>query len=299
MRVDPNYITSLVQSLDLTSANEQTYTEEISSGVSLNSLSDDPAAAGLNTQLISELGANDTFSTTAGSAESMLQVTDTALGNVVTQLTNAISLATEAANGTSNSSDLATVTTQLTGIRDEVLSLANSSYLGQYLFAGSQTTTEPFTLDTSTSPASVTYNGDDGVSYVMTPTGQQIQTNMPGDQIFTGTDNVLSTLNNLIADFSSGSASASTSSDISSLNSALNYVDQQRSVLDNSIDRLSASSSYAGSESVQLQSSQNALIQTDDAKVATQLSESETQGDAITQIIAALEQQGNLFTVMQ
>lgn len=299
MLVDPNYVSSLVQSLDTTSAKEETYSEEISSGVSVTSLSDNPSAVGLNVQLMSEISADDTFSTTASTAESMLQVTDTALGNVVTQLTSAISLATEGINGTLNSSDLSTVSTELTSIRDEVLSLANSSYLGQYLFSGSQATTEPFTLDTTTSPATVTYNGDDDVSYVETPNGQQIQTNVPGDQIFTGTDSVFTALNSLIADFSSGTASASSASDLASLNSSLNYVDDQRTTIDNSINRLTSSSTYASSESVQLKSSQSALIQTDDAAVATDLSQSETQEAAMTQMIAAIEQQGNLFQVLQ
>jgi flagellar hook-associated protein 3 FlgL len=75
----------------------------------------------------------------------------------------------------------------LSGIRDEVLSLANTTYLGHYVFAGSQGNTSPFTLNTTTSPATVTYNGDDttnSVSYLMTPNGQKIQLNIPGDQIF-------------------------------------------------------------------------------------------------------------------
>ena len=205
----PDYVMSLVSSLDQTTQNEQTLTEELSSGVTVNSLSDNPAAAGENVLLNSQLSADDVFSTTASSAENLLQVSDSALGNVVTQLTTAISLATQANNGVLNASNQQAVSTELIGIRDEVLSLANSSYLGRYIFAGSQGGTQPFTLDTSTSPNTVTYNGDSDVSYVQTPAGQNIQTNVPGDQIFTAASgNVLGSLNALIADFSSGAPSA-------------------------------------------------------------------------------------------
>ena len=58
----------------------------------------------------------------------------------------------------------------------------------------------------------------------------------------------------LIADFSSGAPSATSVADLASLSQSLNYVDQQRAVIDNSINRLTASSNYASSESVQLQS---------------------------------------------
>ena len=299
MRVNPDYVTGLVSSLDQTTLNEQTLTEELSSGVRVNSLSDDPAAAGQNVLLTSQLSADDTFSTTASSAENLLQVSDAALGNVVSQLTNAISLATQANNGVLNSSNLQAVATELIGIRDEVLSLANSSYLGQYIFAGSQGDTQPFTLDTATSPNTVTYNGDSDVSYVQTPAGQKIQLNVPGNQIFTASGgNVLGALNALIADFTSGAPSTTSVADLASLSQSLGYVDQQRAVIDNSINRLTASSNYASSESTQLLSAQDNLIQTDTASVATQLSSAETQQAALTQIIAALDQQGTLFQAL-
>ncbi len=295
----PDYVMGLVSSLDQTTQNEQTLTEELSSGVKVNSLSDNPAAAGENVLLNSQLSADDAFSTTASSAENLLQVSDSALGNVVTQLTTAISLATQANNGVLNSSNQQAVSTELIGIRDEVLSLANSSYLGRYIFAGSQGGTQPFTLDTSTSPNTVTYNGDSDVSYVQTPAGQNIQTNVPGDQIFTAAGgNVLGSLNALIADFSSGAPSATSVADLASLSQSLNYVDQQRAVIDNSINRLTASSNYASSESVQLQSAQDDLLQTDTAQVATQLNTAETQQASLTQVIAALEKQGTLFDVL-
>ena len=201
--------------------------------------------------------------------------------------------------GENDASNLQAVATELTGIRDEVLSLANSSYLGRYIFAGSQGGTQPFTLDTSTSPNTVAYNGDSAVSYVVTPAGQKIQTNVPGDQIFTAAGgNVLGALNALIADFTSGAPSATSVADLASLSSALGYVDQQRAMIDNSINRLTASSNYASSESVQLQSAQDTLIQTDTAQVATQLNLAETQQASLTQVIAALEKQGTLFQAL-
>jgi flagellar hook-associated protein 3 FlgL len=297
MRVNPDYITNIVNSLDLATANEQQLTEELSTGLKVNELSDNPTAAGENVLLTSQMNLDDTFSQTASSTESMLQVGDSALGSVISQLTSAISLATEANNGTMNSNNLQSITSELTGIRDEVLSLANTTYLGQYIFAGSQSGTAPFTLSTTGSPAVATYNGDDVVSNVKTPNGQTIQTNVPGDQIFLSSTggNVLNTLNNLIADYSSGTPSSTAVSDTATLTQALSTVSQQRVILDNSITRLTASSNYSQSESTQLAQAQNTLLQADSAQVATQLSSSETQQAALTQVIAAIDQQGNLF----
>lgn len=153
--------------------------------------------------------------------------------------------------------------------------------------------------NSSTSTATVTYDGDSDISYVQTPTGQTIQTNVPGDQIFTAGPDVLGTLNNLIADFSSGTPSATSVTDLTNLNTALNYVSQQRVTLDDSITRLTSAANYNTTESTQIQSVQDNLLQANTAQVATELSSAETQQSALTQVIAAIDQQGTLFNQLQ
>ncbi|MGB9032627.1 MAG: flagellar hook-associated protein FlgL [Acidobacteriaceae bacterium] len=291
MRVNPLYMNDLVNSLDTTSASEERLTEELASGSRVNQLSDDPVAAGENVLLSAQIGSDDTFSQTASSTQSMLQVSDSALSTVVSQLTSAVSLATEANNGTLNASDMEAISNQLVGVRDEVMSLANTTYLGQYVFSGSKGGTAPYTLNTGT-PALASYHGDSDVSYLETPNGQKIQLNIPGSQIFSANGNdVLGTLNALIADFSSGTAQPTAQADAQSLDSALSYVTQQRVLLDNSLSRLSSAESYTQSESTQLTASQTTLLQANVGQVATGLSTAETQQAALSQVIATLGKQ--------
>jgi flagellar hook-associated protein 3 FlgL len=295
MRVNPQYVTNLVGALDNTTATIQGLTQELSSGVRLNSLSDDPGAAGQNVRLNAQLSQDVTFSQTASLTEGMLQVSDSAIGDVVRQLTSAISLATSANNGTLSASDLTSISQQLAGIRGQVLSLANTTYLGQYVFAGSQGNSQPFALDSSTSPATVTYQGDSDVRSLQTPNGQIIQLNVPGDQMFTAAGHdVLNTLNQLIADFASGVPSATAQADAAKLTDVLHFVSQQRVQIDNSLNRLQAAGNYAQIESTQLQASQTTLIQADVAMIATQLSSAKAQETALTQVMAQLGK-GSLF----
>lgn len=293
MRVNPLYINTLVGSLDATSASEQQLTKELASGSRVNTLSDDPVAAGENVLLSAQISSDDTFSQTASSAQSLLQVSDSALSTVVSQLTSAVSLATEANNGTLNSGDLASIGNQLSGIRDEVLSVANTTYMGQYIFAGSHGNTQPFTLDASTN--TITYNvGNDpnSTSYLQTPNGQNIQLNLPGDQLFTATGaDVLNTLNQLVTDFSSGTVSPSAQADTQALSTALSHVSQQRVLIDNSLTRLSAAENYTQGESTQLTANQTTLLQANVGQIATQLSTAETQQTALSQVIATLDKQ--------
>ncbi|HMD20214.1 MAG TPA: hypothetical protein VKH40_07820 [Alloacidobacterium sp.] len=300
MRFDPFYLNSAVASLDQTSASEQQLTNEISSGTRVNSLGDDPVAVGENVLLSSQLNLDDSFSQTESSTVGALQVTDSTLGSVVSQLTQALTLATEGNNGTLNANDLQSISTQIAGIRDEVLSLANTTYMNRYIFSGSQGGTAPYTLNSAVTPNTATYNGDAVTSYITTPAGQKIQSNVPGNQIFSDpTNDVLQMLNNLVADFSTGTASASAISDTTALNSALNYVGQQRVVIDNSITQLQAAQSYTQTQGTQITSAQTNLMQADVAQVSTQLSTAETQQAALTQVVNILEKNnGDLFSLL-
>jgi flagellar hook-associated protein 3 FlgL len=297
MRVDPHYVTNLVSSLDQTESTEQQLTSELSSGVRVNSLSDDPLAAGQNVLLLNQIEQDDSFTQSSSLVQGKLQVADSALGSVVSELTSAISLATEANNGTQNASDVKSISSQISGILDEVQTLANTSYQGQYIFSGTKSSTAPFSTSTSTSPAVTTYNGDDGVNYLTTPNGQSIQLNVPGDQIFTGsgTNSVFSALNNLVADYASGTVdTAQAVSDTTALSTALNYVSQQRVTIDNSITQLTATSDAVSSEETQLTAAQTSLMQADVAQVSTQLSLAETQQTALEDVISQLGS-GSLF----
>lgn len=297
MRINPQYIQGLVSAANQNSANQQKYSTEIATGVTVNNLSDNPSAAAQDFLLRSQESVNDNFVQTASGVSGALQVTDTALGSVVTQITQAISLATQGNNGTLNASDLSSIANQLTGVRAEVLSLANTSYQGQFVFSGSQTSTQPFSLDTSTSPATVVYSGDMIQNSIKSPSGQNFPLNVPGSQIFgSGTTGILATLNNLITSFSSGNSDIA---DTTALNTDLQGISQQRVIIDNSISSLQSSSTYTQNQTTQLQAVQDTLIQANTAQVATELSTSETQGTALLDTIAALDQEPTLFTILK
>ena len=295
MRVDPLYVTNLVSALDQTQGREQTLTGELASGIRFNSIGDDPVSAGRNVLLLNQIQRDDSFTQSASLVTGQLQVADSALGSVVTQLTQAISLATSANNGTMNASDVRSIGAQISGILSEVESLANSSYQGQYIFAGGQTTSAPFTTSTTTSLAVTTYTGDSDVNYLHTPNGQKIQLNVPGDQIFLGSTSVFGVLNNLVADYASGNVNlAQAALDTQALTSALTTVSQQRVTIDNSMTQLTAAAGAITTEKTQLAAAQTELMQADLATVATQLSLSKTQETALESVIAQLGS-GSLF----
>ncbi len=80
MRVDPSYITNLVSSLDQTQANEQQLSSELSSGVSITSLSQNPVGSGENVLLLNQIQQDDSFTQSSSLVTGQLQVADSRFG---------------------------------------------------------------------------------------------------------------------------------------------------------------------------------------------------------------------------
>jgi flagellar hook-associated protein 3 FlgL len=299
MRADPFFIQNTLVSLNQVQYNEQQLTSELSSGVSVTSLSSDPTAAAQDSMVANEINVDDTFTQNASTTASMMQVTDSTLSSVVSQLTEAISVATQGDNGTNNSNNESAVISELSGIRSTILGLANTSYQGVSIFAGSQGSATAFTLDTSSSPATVTYNGDNDSLSISTPTGQSVQTAIPGDQIFGGSAsgnsaNVLGVLNNLINDLSTGDTAAAIT-DTTELNTSLNQVAAIQAQFGASLSQLNSDNTYTQTQVTQLQAAQNALVADNPAQVATSLANTEIQQSALMSVMAELEKSNDLF----
>jgi flagellar hook-associated protein 3 FlgL len=300
MRVDPFFVQGLAGSLNDVTASEAQLSEELSSGLRVTNLSVDPVAAAQGTLLGSAVAADDSYVQAASSAQSKLQLTDSALGEVVTQLTQAISLATSGGDATLNAADKATVGQELSAIRDQVLALANTQYLGQYIFGGSKGSTAPFVqTGEGAGPASTKYVGDSAVQYVTTESGQKIATNLVGSNVFTATgSSVLGALNQVVADFAAGATGAQLVVDTGALTAGLNTVNAQRGLIDTSLTQVEASSTYAQTDATQQSAAVTTLLDANAATVATQLSNAETQSAALSNTIATLEK-GSLFDYLK
>ena len=295
MRVDPFFVQGLSGSLNDVTASEAQLSNELASGLRVTSLSVDPVAAAQATLIGAAISSDDSYVQAASSATSKLQLTDSALGEVVTQLTQAISLATSGGDDTLNGANKTTIGRELSAIRDQVFSLANTQYLGQYIFGGSQGSTAPFVQTGTSAAATTTYVGDQSLQYVTTESGQRIQTNLVGSNVFTASgSSVLTALNQVVSDFSSGAPAAQLAVDTGALTTALGTVNAQRGVIDASLSQVEATSTYAQTDETEQTAAQNTLVDANAATVATSLSDAETQSAALSNTIAALAK-GSLF----
>ncbi len=142
--------------LNNTQASLQNVLQQLSSGSQINSGSDN--AAGLS--IINGLQANSTAltqsATNASEGVGMLQVADGALSQVTNLLNRAVTLATETANGTLNSSQSAAANQEYQSILAEINTIGQTTtYNSSQVFTGAAAGVNIYTGDSSTTGSSI------------------------------------------------------------------------------------------------------------------------------------------------
>jgi flagellar hook-associated protein 3 FlgL len=279
MRVDPNMVPDMLAAIQQSQVSLNTALQQVATGKSVNVPSDNPSAAANLVQNTIETASVDQYTQNVSGVLSTVQTADSALSSVVSSLTQAVSLGTEGANGTSSTSNQQAIAVQVQGILSSVLSQANMSYQGAYLFGGTASTAAPYTVN-SASPSGYTYNGNNDVNSVQVGDQMSVQVNLPGSQIFSNANaNVLGSLSSLVSALQSGTTSA-ISTATNAVSTALNYVSQQRVFYGNAESQLNSQETYLQQETVSLASQQNSLVGVDEAAAATNLNQAETDNSA-------------------
>lgn len=297
MRVNPNPLSDLLAALQQTQQQINNDLAEISSGRSVNLPSDNPAAAAALERNADKTAEADQFSRSIGSVQAELQNADSTLNAVTTALQRAISLGVEGGNSTLNASDRAALANEVQGIQSQLLSLANLSYQGHYVFAGTATQSAPYVLD-PTASSGVRYAGNSGVNHITLGDHFTVQTNQPGSQLFSNPGHdVFQSLQDLITNLQSGNTAA-ISTAVSAVSDAANYLNSQRVFYGNSENQLNSQQTFLNSEITQLSQEQNSIGGADLPKVITDLTTAQTTRQATLEAVSQT-QQTNLFSYIK
>jgi len=296
VRVNPNPMPDLLAALNQVQLEEQQAALEISTGRSVNEPSDNPVAAALLVQNNDEATFNASYLQSLSTINGQLSAADSTLSSVQSALQQAISLGVEGANGTLSSSDQAAIVEQLQGIQSQLISLANTEYQGNYLFAGTATGAPPYVANPN-DPSGVTYEGNYDVNTVSVGSGYQIQINQPGGQLFSASGNsVFLALNQLIQALQTNSGVETA---VNSLSAAANYLSAQTVFYGNAMDQVQSQTTYLNAAQLQIAQQQNTLGGVDMATAASNLSQTQTDEQAAMEAISKFSQNGSLFDYLK
>jgi flagellar hook-associated protein 3 FlgL len=144
--------------------------------------SDNPSGAALIIDLNQGIQQTEQFQSNINSAKQRLSLEDGLLQNSVDILDRIKELGLQGLNATYSPSDRATIATEMQGLKDELLGLANTRNANnEYLFSGFKSNTQPFTKNVA---GGYDYGGDLNQRQIQVATNQQIADGNPGADVF-------------------------------------------------------------------------------------------------------------------
>jgi flagellar hook-associated protein 3 FlgL len=236
--------------------------EQISSGVTINQPSDNPAELGDVLQLESNLGRVNQVTSNLGLVQGEVNTGESALENATSLMEQVTQLGAEGANSTSTATERTSLSQQVEQILSQLVSVSQTQYNGSYVFSGGDANSPSYQLDLnsakgvdqlSTSPSTRLIQDATGQTFAVSLTAQQIF----DDQNSDGTpapDNVFAAVNSLRVALANNDTTGIANA-MTSVSTASNYLQQQLAFYGGVQDEVSNSITVAQKFQTQYQTS--------------------------------------------
>jgi flagellar hook-associated protein 3 FlgL len=269
------------------------FQSQVSSGKRLNVPSDDPQAAAEDVGAYAELGTLNRYASAGDVATAGLSIIDSALSDIINQL-NAAKTAAQSAEGSpiSDAQRNAAVMT-LQGVKQALVSDLDTKFQGTYVFAGTKTTTVPFTITGTTVSA---YQGNSGAVTVDVGSQTSIDVTLDGQSITQGTDatDVFTRIDALITAVQNGDTPG-ISAGIAALGDAYARAIQAQTSVGTSLSRLESQAARLQTMATAVQGQISSLEDADLAQAIVGLQKGQTAEQAALGALATTQRQRTLM----
>jgi flagellar hook-associated protein 3 FlgL len=290
------YTSTFLSAVNAAETRINTANQQLSSGYRINVPSDDPGAIDAILGFQSQIDRVTQIQSNLSRATTIANVSDSALTSASDLLNQLASIAAQGSSSTATAASRASLAQQVQGIDEQMVSLANTTFSGQYVFGGDDATTQPYTFNWSaaggvvqnnTAGTTVTLANSDGDSILIpAQTAQQIfdAKTAAGTPAAGNIFQNIYTLGQALQNNNQAGVQAS----VASINASIVQLGQASTVSGNTLDWLQNSTSTAASNLTSLQSELSGLRDADATQAATNLTTSETA------MQAAIAAQGTL-----
>lgn len=256
------------------------YGLQMSTGQRVNKPSDDPIAASQAVVVSQAQQQNAQYQTARTFATQKVSLEESVLQQVTAAITSAHTSVVAAANGTLSDDDRASMATELQGVRDQLLNLANSTDgNGRYIFGGYKTSTAPFdsTGTYNGGTTAITQQVDASRSMVIAHTGDQVFNSITSNaeaepdgspsqtNVFTMLDDAIAALKVPVSDDEAAQATSQAALDKANrgLTNSLNNVSTVRAQLGTQLQELTNLDSLGDDRSLALTTQMSDLVDVD------------------------------------
>ncbi len=273
MRVtELNMVNSFLNSVSASRAKIDKLNLQISTQKKINMMSDDPTGGASVLRLKGKLNDNAQYQTNITLASAMMTTTADSLNaasDVFVRLKESLTRASSA----SQPSDFNSFAGDVQQMFQELLNITNTSFNGKFIFGGTQTKDQPFTFDAATNTVAMNPNGTSGSIKLDVAPQTQEQTNISGNEAFSG-DAALNAVLSAYKALSSGTQpSAAVQQSITDAMDRLMTVSVKTGT---TLNRLDTFQTQLESQSTSLQSIMSKVQDTDIAQAIVELQHQQT-----------------------
>ncbi len=286
MRITQNMLASnTIYNLQQSASQLSRLGDLTASGQNVNTPSDDPIAARLLVQIGQQLKSSDQYASNISKATTWLNYTSTALTGMSDIINQASKVTGSIINGSTDPNIRQSAHDQLVDLKKQIIDMANTQYGDQYVFAGADNVSPPF------SNSSNNYAGDSTQTGVEVSQNSTISLNVTADRLLLGrgespnygSTDILATFDNLIAavgDKSNGSTSSAISQGVIDLQNGVKQLNNATSDILSRTTRLSNMSTLNDNTKNTLNSIVGKIQNVDYNKLGVELSQQQTAYNA-------------------
>lgn len=160
--------------------------DKINNNEKFSNISENPIDATAVINLNNQLQKLEDYEKNITSATAQINVQDETFSTIVKKMQRIKELAIQAANGASGTDGIEACKTEIQQLKENIVSLANTQYNGIYIFAGANTSTQPYTLQDD---GSIVYSGTPSTDpsfqrKLDIAEGVSVNLNAAGDSVF-------------------------------------------------------------------------------------------------------------------
>jgi flagellin len=265
--------------------------ERLSTGVRINSASDDAAGLAISSRMTSQVNGLNMAVRNANDAISMVQTADGALIEVTNMLQRMRELAVQAASGTMGTTDVTALNTEFTALRDQIQEIAkNTEFNGSKILDGSigaSGTSVDFQVGANASQTisvvfgdlNTDFNASDSTTEAVLATGLLVGLGTAG--IGNGSGGTKDLIDQAV----------NTADVISTIDAALTNVNEKRSDYGAAINRLEYTADNLANVSQNTSASRSRILDADYASETTELARTQIIQQAGTAMLSQANQQ--------
>lgn len=259
--------------------------QELTTGLKINSVSDSPGQVPQLMETHQQLDQAQQLNSNLTLVQNEVNTGESSVSSAVTLVEQAESLATQGQSGFDSATTRQEIAGQLGDIMTQLVSLANTTSNGRYIFSGDSDQTAPYSIDlTQTNPISA-YAGSSSTREIQSPDGSTFPVALTAQDIFDSSnsqDNVFQSINSARAALLNNDQPGIDSA-ISSLQSSDTYLNTQLAFYGQTQDQITSGLNYGASLVTRLQTQLAGIQDADMTQAITELTQTQTQQQAALQ----------------